>query len=192
MKEMKLNDKQEKLFDFVKDHHGDQKRKYTNLPYHTHLWNVAEIVAEYLPHEIEVALCHDLFEDTKCQPDELKNFLTKNCRYHEASATSIVAGVKQLTDQFTHEAYPELNRKERKLREAHRMGYIGPDIQSVKYADLIDNTSTIILYDPGFAKTYLPEKLELLNRMRKGNIYLFMRCCHSLYEAMNSINHSTT
>lgn len=179
------------LLEFVKEYHGDQKRKYTGEPYWHHLLNVAEIVSEFVPRVTEVALCHDLFEDTKCTPQELQNFLVRTCHYDVGFAVSIVNGVKQLTDVYTPEAFPDMNRKERKKQEAFRMGLIGPDVQSVKYADLIDNTSSIILYDPGFAKTYLPEKLELLNRMRKGNIHLLVKCCHTLYEAIQTLKLQT-
>jgi hypothetical protein len=36
------------------------------------------------------------------------------------------------------------------------------NVQSIKCADLISNTSTIVKHDPGFAKVYLPEKKAIL------------------------------
>lgn len=185
---MKLTTQQEKLFEFVKNYHGDQMRKYTNEPYWHHLYSVAKITSQHITGMVEVALCHDLLEDTKCTAQLLSNHLTRDCNYSLGFATSIVSGVKNLTDEFTHEAHPEMNRKERKLKEAYRLSYIGGECQSVKYADLIDNTKSIVLYDPGFAKTYIPEAIELLDRLRKGNIYLLLQLASVLQEARNTVH----
>lgn len=184
---MKLTKQQEKLFDFVKKWHGDQKRKYTYEPYWYHLWNVANIVSKFVPNTIEIALCHDLFEDTKCTPRDLSNHLTQDCNYSLGYATAVVNGVKNLTDVFTKEAYPLENRAERKLKEAYRLSYVGSACQSIKYADLIDNTRSIVLYDPGFSKTYIPEAIELLNRLRIGNIYLLLQLASILQDAKNTV-----
>lgn len=185
---MKLTTQQENLFEIVKHYHGDQMRKYTNEPYWHHLFNVAKIVDEFVPYNKEIALCHDLLEDTKCTALQLGWHLTKDCNYSLGFATSIVSGVKNLTDEFTHESHPEMNRKERKLKEAYRLSYMGGECQSVKYADLIDNTKSIVLYDPGFAKTYIPEAIELLDRLRKGNIYLLLQLASILQEARNTVH----
>ena len=63
-----MDNRQQKLYEFVKEAHGDQLRKYTELPYITHLIAVAEKVLPYAnkyPLIWEVAICHDLFEDTE-------------------------------------------------------------------------------------------------------------------------------
>ena len=74
-------------------------------------------------------------------------------------------GDLQVTDVFTHEAYPELNRKIRKGMEADRLATISDDAKLVKLADMIDNTSSITEHDPGFAKLYLAEKAHLYDVM---------------------------
>ena len=164
--ELQLDERQMKLLEFVKDKHGDQKRKYTFEPYWTHVVSVATIVSKFVKHgfAVEVALCHDLLEDTECSSAELFQFFV-NIGYTENQALSIGARVEELTDMFTKENCPELNREERKKAEANRLGLISSVAQSVKYADLIDNTSTIVMYDHGFAKVYLKEKLDILNPM---------------------------
>ena len=45
--------------------------------------------------------------------------------------------------------------------------------QTIKLADIIDNTCTIEWYDPEFAKVYLAEKLELLEVLKAGNSKLW-------------------
>jgi (p)ppGpp synthase/HD superfamily hydrolase len=181
---MILNKQQELLLEFVKAKHGSQMRKYTNTPYWEHLVRVAELSSEHIlnPIVVEVALCHDLFEDTLCNYTELNNFLHTIGYSHEDSYI-ICQFVTELTDQYTSKDYPDLNRKERKLREANRLGSINFIPQSIKYADLIDNTESIVKFDPGFAKIYLKEKREILQHMRNGQIDLLILCCHTLYEA---------
>lgn len=172
---MEWTPQQKALLEFVKAKHGDQKRKYTGVPYWTHLVAVATIVKPYAPEGVEIALCHDLFEDTPCGEDELLTFLL-DAGYSKDRADMILHGALELTDQYVPENFPDLNRKERKKREAARLGDISALAQTVKYADLIDNSSSIVAADPGFAKIYLSEKLDILKVMRAGNTSLLKRC----------------
>lgn len=172
---MEWTSQQKALLDFVKSWHGDQKRKYTGAPYWTHLVSVATIVKPYAPEGVEIALCHDLFEDTSCSEDELMAFLPE-AGYHKKTAEMILRGTLELTDQFIPKAYPDLNRKARKQREAARLGKISALAQTVKYADLIDNSSSIVEHDPGFARIYLDEKQDILQVMRAGHPELLRIC----------------
>ena len=174
---MKLTEQQQSLFQFVKIAHGDQIRKYTGEPYWNHLYEVAEIVDRFDKTEglIEVALCHDLFEDTTVDYASLLKCLS-HLEYTDIESIFILRGVMALTDTMTHEAYPEMNRAGRKNFEAHRLGKIAAEYQTVKYADFIHNTKSIVMYDKGFAKKYLAEKRYTLNLMRMGNIELFIEC----------------
>lgn len=183
---MKLTAKQRVLLEFVKDQHGDQKRKYTHEPYWNHVYHVAEIVQIYVPEGIEIALCHDLFEDTQCKMHDLLKFLTSN-GYWNNEALFIVSGVNDLTDAYTKEVYPTVNRKERKILESGRLGTIHEISQSVKYADLIDNTKSIVEHDPGFATVYLNEKEQILHIMRDGNVGLLAICESSLQQAKEKL-----
>ncbi len=172
---MEWTSQQKALLEFVKSWHGDQKRKYTGVPYWTHLVAVATIVKPYAPEGVEIALCHDLFEDTSCGEDELLTFLIET-GYTKDKADTILKGTLELTDQFVPKAYPHLNRKERKQKEAERLGKISALAQTVKYADLIDNSSSIVEEDPGFARIYLSEKQDILKVMRAGNPLLLKIC----------------
>lgn len=182
---MILNELQEKLFEFVKEKHKEQVRKYTNEPYFNHLFNVAEIVSKHEIDCIEIALCHDLFEDTNCDFNELYKKLVK-IGYDIKVAYKICSCVTELTDKFIKEDYPNLNRKERKENECKRLSTISYKSKSVKYADLIDNTSSIFKHDKEFAKVYLKEKEDILKVMNNGNQALFQLCKEVLSESLNN------
>ncbi|MDC1068979.1 metal-dependent phosphohydrolase [Candidatus Kapabacteria bacterium] len=180
-----MNHKQELFFEFVKQQHADQKRKYTGEPYWTHVFTVAKIASEYQNDLVEISLGHDLLEDTVCTDSTLESRLLI-IGYNSKTTNFIVNGIIDLTDVYTPDNYPNLNRRERKLKEAGRLGNIHPSSQTVKYADLIHNTSSIIKYDKVFAKTYLAEKIEILKLMREGNKSLLKICEDSIIQ-----NHST-
>lgn len=185
---MELNPRLQRFFEFVKEKHSDQKRKYTNEPYFNHLLNVAKILSRVSKKEtdIAIALGHDLLEDTNCCRKELFN----NCviaGFQDIDAESITFGVVLLTDQFTKEDYPELNRERRKTLEAHRLGDNPPNIQTIKYADLIDNTKSIVKHDLKFAKIYVSEKRELLEQMRLGDLDLFFNAYSVLLDAESKL-----
>ncbi len=183
---MNLTDRQQKLLEFVRDKHGTQVRKYTGEPYVNHVISVARIASEHIEGAIEIALCHDLFEDTDCTFTTLyKQMLSIG--YGRDESYDICRCVTELSDEFTHETYPYYNRGKRKQLEAERLGRIQPLSQSVKYADLIDNTSSIVAHDKGFARVYLKEKLRILDQMRGGNINLLVKCCFTLQTALNEI-----
>lgn len=170
------------LLEKIKEFHGTQVRKYTQEPYWTHLVSVANIASEHLPQKniIEIALCHDVLEDTPCTPEVLIKTLAA-IGYSKEDQQYIVAGVIALTDEYTSEKYPKLNRKARKQKEAERLWKVDPVFQSIKYADLLDNTRSITKYDPGFARIYLQEKQYILEGMNKGNQELYKKCTETVY-----------
>lgn len=174
----RLNDKQRNLFEVVEHWHGEQKRKYTKEPYTRHLLAVANIILN-LPVQIsglvEIALCHDLFEDTEFPQENMLGILLAT-GYSKGAAKFIELGIIALTDEFTGVAYPGINRKKRKGLEAERLGTIDPLYQTVKYADIIDNTSSIVKHDSGFAKVYMQEIQRVMDVMRGGNIVLRHKC----------------
>lgn len=174
---MVLSSQQKQFLNFVKESHGSQKRKYTGEPYWNHVFRVAELVSHYERGEgiIEIALGHDLIEDTQCTKESLNQKLIE-LEYTSSVAQRITDGVCDLTDEYIKEAYPQLNRKERKAKEAKRLSSISPTSQSIKYADLIDNVQSIVTYDKGFARVYLDEKSQILKGMREGNKELLKEC----------------
>ncbi|PSR54266.1 metal-dependent phosphohydrolase [Adhaeribacter arboris] len=172
----RLNETELKVLGFVTKHHGEQKRKYTHEPYVNHLVRVALLVKDYPDDSrmVMAALCHDLLEDTECTMAELYQFLS-GIGLNGADSDYICFWVKELTDVFTSEAYPQFNRKTRKDLEAARLWEISPDAQTIKYCDLIDNTTSIVEHGGGFAKVYLKEKKRILVNMNKGNQELYQK-----------------
>ena len=183
---MKLTSRQQLLLEFVKTKHTDFSntpegafKKYTGEPYWHHPVSVAERVAHL--GLIEMALCHDLLEDTNCTaPELLKELL--DLKYDTNIAIWILQGVVDLTDVYIKENFPILNRKVRKQKEAVRLGDASSWAQSVKYADLMDNTESITKHDPKFSVTYLREKKEMLEHMVSGNAKLRRQCIEQIEE----------
>lgn len=175
-----LNEQQTRLLQFVILMHGEQKRKYTNEPYWYHVVNVAyraDTVAGRLG--IEIALCHDLIEDTDCTKELLHQYLLA-IGYFVFDAEDIVNGVVDLTDVFTAEDYPQYNRTTRKKLEAVRLGAIPVRSQNVKLCDFEDNTDSITECDPEFAKIYLDEKMVTLSLMNQGDSELYTKLVASI------------
>lgn len=151
-------------------------RKYNLEPYWFHLMRVAMRADRYLWMGGEIGLGHDCIEDLNQANgfpyDYTLAHLTKDLEeigYNKDEIAEITLGVYHLTDVYTKEAYPQLPRRERKKLEAERLWTIPARFQNVKYADLEDNTGTIVPYDIKFAATYLPEKEYILKGMNKGD-----------------------
>ena len=164
-----MYEKLEQIKELATRLHGDQKRKYSGDPYVSHTFRVSDTVKENGGDEamIYAAILHDVLEDTPTTESEL---LTEMMAIVEPGmAMNVIRLVNELTDIFTHESYPDLNRAGRKEMEAIRMGRISPRAQTIKYADLLDNGKDILLNDPKFAKVYLKEKEVILRYMNKGN-----------------------
>lgn len=160
------------LLEFVTEKHKNQVRKYTNEPYINHLVRVASNFEKdsYL---YNLALCHDLFEDTDCTELELID-ACKLAGLLVEETNKLIQDIYYLTDKYTKENYPDSNRKERKERELSRLSRISIRPMTVKYADLIDNCD-IVLYDKGFGKIYLGEKYEILKRCKQGDFDLYYK-----------------
>lgn len=135
-----------------------QYRKYTTyIPYIVHPVRVANIVriAGGSIAQQQAALLHDTVEDT----------LIGLIDIYEAFGEEVAGLVDGLTDISMP---AEGNRAYRKAMDRDHSCKQTSEGQTVKYADLIDNTSDITRHDPHFAKTYLKEKLLLLDGMDKG------------------------
>jgi (p)ppGpp synthase/HD superfamily hydrolase len=147
----------EKASAFALERHEHHKRRYTGEPYFNHLAGVARLVRRLTTDEevIAAAYLHDSVEDTETTLDEVRAlFGDRVCRI-----------VDELTDHFTPEAYPKLNRAERKKREATRLGGVSYDAKLVKICDILDNASSIDQHDPKFALVWRAEKEATLRAM---------------------------
>ena len=169
------------IIEFVTEKHKGQVRKYTEEPYINHLVRVASNFEKdsYL---YNLALCHDLYEDTDCNSNELKEMLLDN-DFEEKEIKRLLWGIRELTDEYTKENYPELNRNQRKNQELKRLETIPQNSMTVKYADLIDNCD-IVLYDKSFGKIYLQEKFEILKHCKQGDFNLYYKAIVKHNECM--------
>lgn len=152
------------------------KRKYTGEPYWVHLDEVASIVVSVGGTEdmVIAAYLHDYREDVVTKLIELglmADLARFEARYNEFSEASRNL-VVELTDVYVKEAFPQMNRKERKEKERQRLATISAASQTIKLADFISNTRSIVQHDQGFARTYLIEKLAILPHMVQGNAAL--------------------
>ena len=136
-----------------------QKRKYTGEPYIVHPAEVAKIVADVpgsTPEMVAAAWLHDVVEDTGCTFTDI----------HMAFGIDIAGLVSWLTDVSKPE---DGNRAVRKAMDRAHTADAPAEAQTIKLADLISNSKSIMQHDPAFAKTYLEEKRLLLSVMTKGD-----------------------
>jgi len=182
----------EKLIQFIKEQHGNQLRKYTNEPYFNHVYAVA-LAAEKsgVKYGFEIGLCHDLLEDTNCTKEDLYWELMR-LQYSFDANQLIGDCVLQLTNVFTSESFPYLNRQIRKQCESLRLHTIIREAQIVKCFDLIDNTSLIIDHDPGFARKYISEKRAILAGFTKLPADVKSQVWNCLFDAEEKLNLLTT
>jgi (p)ppGpp synthase/HD superfamily hydrolase len=146
-----------------------QLRKYTNEPYINHPQAVVQLVTSvpHTPEMLAAAWLHDVVEDTG---------VDQNLIFKEFGPV-----VADLVWWMTDPSKPEDgNRAKRKALDLQHLAEAPSPAQTIKLADLIDNTKSIVERDPDFAKVYLKEKaalLEVLTRgdptlMKKGQIWL--------------------
>lgn len=142
--------------------HAGQVRRYTGEPYFHHCQEVAAKVAICDLGEVAVctALLHDTLEDTATTFDELE------AEFGHDVATL----VRELTDVSTS---ADGNRKARKAKDLAHTAAGSPLAHSIKLADLISNTKSIVEHDKSFAKIYLKEKRALLEVLLDGHAGLF-------------------
>lgn len=167
--------------------HGDQVRKYSGEKYIVHPVRVMEMVREF-NNDIRVlsaAILHDVLEDTPVTGTEMESALLEIL--DPAAAAQVVAMVTELTDIFIKSAYPGLNRRTRKDKEARRLSLVSPEAQSVKYADIIDNVSDIVRQDADFARTYVREARRMLMLMESGHPVLRERAIRLVEESLPAL-----
>lgn len=141
-----------------------QVRKYTGEPYIVHPAEVAEIVRSvpHTPAMLAAAWLHDVVEDTGVTHEDVKREF----------GDEVAALVEMLTDVSRSD---DGNRAVRKALDLAHTELASPAAKTVKLADLISNSSTILTYGKGFAKVYIAEKAALLEVLRDGDAELWQR-----------------
>lgn len=147
---------------FATEWHEGQKRKYTGEPYINHPVEVMNIVRS-VPHTEEMlyaALMHDCVEDTECSFIDIEDVFGTN--------------VALLVGWLTDVSLPHMgNRTKRKEIDRKHTAKAPPQAKTIKLADLISNSKSILEHDKDFAKVYIKEKELLLEVLTEGDPTLY-------------------
>lgn len=147
---------------FAEKAYEGQTRKYTNETYINHPVAVASLVNDVGSDNnmIAAALLHDIVEDTPITIHDISKEFSND--------------IACLVDELTDISKPaDGNRKARKEIDRMHTAKASDRAKTIKLADLIDNSKSIIEHDPEFAKVYIAEKKALLEVLSEGNILLF-------------------
>lgn len=161
-----MDDLEKRALAFATKAHAsiDHRRKYTGDAYIVHPIAVAEIVRSvpHTPAMIAGAYLHDVVEDTPVVLDQIRDEFGDE--------------VADLVDWLTDVSKPsDGNRAIRKAIDRRHSAAAPAEAQTIKLADLIDNTHTISAHDPDFWRVYRREKLALLEVMCLGDATLMSR-----------------
>ena len=148
----------DKALIFATVHHCYQERKYDGGPYISHPVSVAKKLSElgYREEVIAASVLHDVVEDTDATEQDIHDVFG-----HLVGGNTVCNFVQLLTDDSAGLG----NRKVRKEHDANRIANSPVDVQNIKIADLIDNSTSIIEHDPDFARVYIKEKEALLDKL---------------------------
>lgn len=139
-----------------------QRRKYTDEPYIVHPAAVVELVRSVTDDEnmLAAAWLHDTVEDTRATLEDI--------------AQQFGDEVAELVGMLTDKKQPQAkNRAARKIAHFRHTADASPAAQTIKLADIIDNTRAIVQYDPHFARIYLVEKQVQITLLREGSAELW-------------------
>jgi guanosine-3',5'-bis(diphosphate) 3'-pyrophosphohydrolase len=144
--------------------HNNQKRKYTFDPYIVHPIEVARMVASVTSKEevIAAAILHDTIEDTEVTFEVIE----KVCGRSVAELVNMVSEISKPHDG---------NRQIRKEIDKEHYAKASPSAKTIKLADIIDNSRSIMKYDSNFARVYMQEKQALLEVLQEGDPRLLAR-----------------
>lgn len=133
--------------------HMNDLRKYTNDPYIVHPLAVMNIVKEVTEDEevLAAALLHDVVEDTYISLKTIRDIFGNR--------------VATLVDELTDKSKPgDGNRKARKKIDRDNLAAASAEAQTIKLADMIHNSESILGYDKHFSKVFIRE-MELLTEV---------------------------
>ncbi len=165
----------DRALQFAARAHEGQVRKYTGEPYIGHPVAVAKLVREagFDDEVIAAAYLHDVVEDCGITPAQIEEDFSVR--------------VRRLVGEVTDVSRPEDgNRKTRKALDRDHLATASPEGKSIKLADIIDNTVSIIERDPKFAVVYLREKALLLPVLADGNAALWQRASRQVADYHNT------
>lgn len=165
-----------KAYQFAKKAHEGQKRKYSGEPYINHPVEVMQIVLT-VPHTEEMlaaALLHDNVEDCGITLYQIK----------KEFGWQVMAYVNDLSDVSKPE---DGNRELRKKLDRDWIAEGDPASKTIKLADLISNSRSIVKHDKDFARVYIKEKELLLEVLTEGDATLYAKAKQIVEEAKKEL-----
>ncbi|AGC36149.1 metal-dependent phosphohydrolase [Rhizobium phage RHEph10] len=161
-------------------HHAiDQRRKFTNEPYIVHPGAVAAIIQALPDHtwqQVVWAWLHDTVEDTAITLDVVEKAFNHEIRY----------GLEYLTN-VEREAG---NRKHRHRLNVDRLARAPARVQTVKIADIKDNTKNIAALGGSFGPVFLEEKLDAMIALTFGDQVLWSLTMDQILKQKEEIAHA--
>ncbi len=147
---------------FARNAHEGQVRKYTGEPYIVHPVEVMETIrsVEHTEDMLIAALLHDCVEDCDVTIKEIDYLF----------GCAVRAMVADLTDISTPS---DGNREKRKTIDRFHTSESSWESKTIKLADLISNSKSILEHDKEFAKVYIKEKELLLEVLTEGDPTLY-------------------
>lgn len=147
---------------FARNAHEGQLRKYTGQPYIVHPVEVMETVRSvgHTEDMLIAALLHDCVEDTECSFSDIEDVF----------GTEVALLVGWLTDVSLAGMG---NRAKRKEIDRKHTSKAPAAAKTIKLADLISNSKSILEHDKDFAKVYIKEKDLLLEVLTEGDPILY-------------------
>ncbi len=133
--------------EYATEKHGDQKRKFSGHLFIVHPLRVmAHVMLDrYYKNDLFapiVAVLHDVEEDCTGDSDEERLVLSDEiaCIFGEAVRIS----VDELTNEYTHERHPSMNRELRKSLEFARLTEVSDRSKTIKLYDRIANLTDMV------------------------------------------------
>lgn len=155
--------------------HKGQTRKDGVTPFVIHPISVMFKTAELESSTEDMVIAaagHDLVEDTDVSIDYIRTEF----------GDGVAELVDELTNKFTKESHPNLNRKERKALELERLKKISNAAKQIKLIDRIHNLESRGLALEHMRKNYLPESEELAFAIGDAAIDLCSELMHIINE----------
>ncbi|ABO59867.1 MULTISPECIES: HD domain-containing protein [Caballeronia] len=146
----------------------NQRRKFTGEPYLVHPLAVTGLVATVEGHTKEMlaaAILHDV-------PDDVGSRRRDGPHRYDIDEIRSLFGpiVARYVMQLSNVSTPhDGDRAARMALERAHTAQADPEVKTIKLADVISNTISVVVVDREFAHTYLPEKKLLLEELREGD-----------------------
>jgi len=149
-------------YNFARAVHAKKRRKFTKELYHVHPISVAALVSNVNKDEsvICAAILHDVIEDSWIETQTIRTLFNN----HVANLVAEVTNRARASDG---------NREVQFKLNFDHLKNASSEAQTIKLADIIDNTKSVALFDPTYAEIYMAEKKQMLDILTEGDSHLY-------------------